>query len=81
MFGQFAVAARGPETYFILEVGESVSVLDHSGPTDLPCLRGDALELVESLSIRAPLPADAPAEWYRVLNGLATVFDSELEIL
>lgn len=77
--GRFAVAASEPDTSFVLEVGESVSVFDHSGPTDLPCLRGETLELVEALSIRAPLPSDTPVEWYRVLNRLATIFDAELE--
>ena len=63
-----------------MEVRESVSVRDVASPKGAPCLQGDAVGLVEALSIRAPLPADAPDEWYRVLNGLATVFDSELDV-
>ena len=62
-----------------MEVGESVSVRDVASTDGAPCLHGDAVDLVEALSIRAPLPADAPDEWYRVLNGLATVFDSDLD--
>jgi hypothetical protein len=45
-------------------------------PVDAPCLRGSAVDLIEALSVRMPLPADAPAEWHRLLNGLATVFDA-----
>ena len=37
----------------------------------------EAVELVEALSLRAPLPADTPVEWRGVLNGLETVFDAE----
>jgi uncharacterized protein (TIGR03083 family) len=77
--GAYAVAADDPEERFLVEVGESVSVRDVASTNGAPCLHGDAVDLVEALSIRAPLPADAPDEWYRVLNGLATVFDSDLD--
>ena len=79
--GEFAVCAREPAASFVLEVGETVAVRDGDTTTDAPCLRGGGVELVEALSIRAPLPADTPEEWYRVLNGLATTFDAELETL
>ncbi len=77
--GEFAVVAGEPATNFVLEVGESVAVRDREATADAPCLRGGGVELVEALSIRAPLPADAPEAWYRVLEGLATTFDAELE--
>lgn len=77
--GVFAVEASDPELCFWLEVGESVTVLDDSGPRDAPCLRGAAVELVEALSLRAPLPSSAPTEWRQLLAGLATAFDSELQ--
>ena len=50
----------------------------HDGaiPSGAPCLRGDAVELVEALSIRAPLPDSAPPEWHELLVGLATAFDT-----
>ena len=38
------------------------------------CLRGDAVELVEVLSIRAQLPDSAPVEWKQMLGGLETAF-------
>ena len=46
---------------------------------DAPCLRGDAADLVEALSVRAALPDGTPDEWHRLVHGLATVFDTELE--
>ena len=37
-----------------------------------------AVELVEALSLRAPLPASTPAPWRQLLAGLATTFDTEV---
>ncbi len=63
---------------FVLEVGESVDVRDGAAPPGAPCLRGDAVTLLEGLSLRVPLPASAPAEWLELLRGLATAFDVEV---
>jgi uncharacterized protein (TIGR03083 family) len=77
--GVFAVEANDPECRFALEVGDSVvTVHDGPVPSDAPCLRGRAVDLVEALSIRAPLTPSVPDEWRQLLTGLATVFDSEL---
>ncbi len=78
--GTFAVVAHDPPIEFTVEVGAAVAVRDvapASAPTtaSAPCLRGRAVELIEALSIRAPLAADAPAEWAQLLGSLATVFD------
>ena len=68
------VATTDPALAVVVDVGESVDV--RLAPTaDRPCLRGEAVDLIEALSIRRPLPADAPPEWHAVLRGLATVFD------
>ncbi len=77
--GTFAVETRDPDLRFTLEVGDSVAVHDSSDTGTAPCLRGDAVELLEALSLRAPLPASAPPEWRALLTGLATAFDSELD--
>ena len=75
--GVFRVEATDPDLSFAVQVGQSVAVRDGSAPGDAPCLRGGAVELVEALSIRAPLPDSTPPEWRRLLAGLATAFDSE----
>jgi uncharacterized protein (TIGR03083 family) len=75
----YAIAASSPDCSFTLEVGDSVVVHDGPAPLDAPCLRGDAVELVEALSLRSPLPAAAPVEWRQLRNGLAAAFDSDLE--
>ena len=74
--GAYVVEVTDPELSFTLDVGESVTVRNGSAPDDPPLLRGDAVELIEALSIRAPLPDSTPAEWRELLRGLETVFDS-----
>lgn len=78
--GVFAVEATDPELRFTVEVGESVIVRDCEAPRDAPRLRGRAVDLIEALSIRAPLPASTPTEWRQLLAGLAAAFDSELQL-
>ena len=72
--GTLAVVATDPDTQFVVEAGRTVVV--HEGPAadDLPCLRGPAVELIEALSVRAPLPAGTPDEWRLMMQGLATAF-------
>lgn len=76
--GSFAVEATDPEIAFVVHVEDSVHLDDDGDRTGLPCLRGDALVLVEALSLRAPLPDDAPVDWQRLLGGLGAAFDNDL---
>jgi uncharacterized protein (TIGR03083 family) len=71
-----AVEATDPDVRFVLEVGGAVAVRSETPPASAPCLRGSTVDLIEALSIRAPLPADAPPEWHQLIGGLATVFDA-----
>lgn len=72
-----AVEATDPDVRFVLRVDDVVSVGDR--PADgLPCLRGDAVTLIEALSLRAPMPASSPHEWTKLLAGLATAFDAAI---
>jgi hypothetical protein len=70
-----AVEASDPAMRFVLTIDESVEVRDGRGPSDAACLRGQAVELTEALSLRSPLPPSAPPAWQRLLGGLATAFD------
>jgi uncharacterized protein (TIGR03083 family) len=72
--GVFAVETTDPDSRFTVEVGDAAAVRDGSGPSDAPRLRGDAVALVEALSIRAPLPDSTPTEWRQLLGGLETAF-------
>jgi uncharacterized protein (TIGR03083 family) len=75
--GTFAITGIDPAVGFQLEVEDTVVLHegrrnDHSVPT----LSGSAVELVEALSLRVPLPEATPQRWRTLLNGLATAFDS-----
>jgi uncharacterized protein (TIGR03083 family) len=73
--GRFAVDASGPDTRFWLEIdGTTVHVHDGAAPPGTPSLRGDAVAILDALSIRAPLPDDAPPAWHDLVGGLATAF-------
>lgn len=70
-----AVEASNPAIRFVLDVDESVSLRDEPAG-EWPCLRGDALELTEALSLRTRLPSSTPPAWTRLLSGLESAFDS-----
>lgn len=70
-----AVEATDPAIRFVVEIDGSVSLRDEAA-AGVPSLRGDALALVEALSLRAPMPTSSPIEWSLLLAGLATAFDS-----
>jgi uncharacterized protein (TIGR03083 family) len=72
--GVFAVETTDPDSRFTVEVGDCAAVREGAGPDDVPRLRGDAVMLVEALSIRAPLPDSTPAEWRQLLGGLEAAF-------
>jgi len=69
-----AVEADSPSSSFVLNLGETVVVQDGIAPLGAPCLSGDSVALIEGISIRAPLPESAPAEWLQLREGLATLF-------
>ena len=74
LVGRFAVEATDPTMCCLLSVGDCVVVRDDIAPPEVPCLRGDAVTLVEALTIRAPMPSAAPPEWLGLLEGLETAF-------
>ena len=75
--GRLSVRASAPDASFELLLGTSVAVVDEPEAPGTPCLHGDAVGLVEGLSLRSPLPSSAPAEWRRALGGLAAAFDAD----
>lgn len=74
---ELAVRATDPSLYCSLAIGESVTIrADYPQPT-APCLEGDAVALVEGLSLRAPFPNGAPVEWQQVIDGFAERFSAD----
>lgn len=73
--GTFALQTQDPDMSIVLEIGDSAVVRDGVEVGTKSVLRGDAVELLEALSVRTPLAADVPDEWRKLLSGLATVFE------
>jgi uncharacterized protein (TIGR03083 family) len=74
--GELALNATDPTFVCSLELDGTVTVRDDCSQTTAPCLAGDAMALVEALSLRAPLPDDAPVEWQNITDGFARVFNA-----
>ena len=76
--GTLALAATDPDVAVVVEDDGRVSVRagEPSGPVDV-VLSGDAVELLEALSIRRPLGIDVPAASAWLVDGLAEVFDAD----
>lgn len=72
--GILEVAASTPDTTFVVEVSDHVHVRTGSATADLR-LTGNAVDLVEALSIRTPLKQSIPDHVSWMVNGLAEVFD------
>jgi len=75
--GAIAVDATNPDSHFVVEIGESVVVRAGDTPADALQLTGPAVELLEALSHRAPLPCRVADHHRWLLSGLAQVFDRE----
>ena len=54
-----AVEATDPAMRFVVEINESVSLRDEEAAADVACLRGDALAMVEALSLRSPMASSS----------------------
>ena len=75
--GVFAIEATDPDIRFTLDVADCVVIRDGVARPDVPTLRGDAVCLIEALSLRRPMPDSSPLEWLRLIAGLATAFDAD----
>lgn len=70
------VAATEPDVAFVVEVGDDgvVSLTAAAAPSAAPVLEGRAVDLVERLSLRAPLPDGTPDAWRDLVRRLAVAF-------
>lgn len=73
--GFLAIEATDPRLHLVIEVGDSVRLGDGCPPAGTPFLCGSAVELVEALSVRIPLPDAAPTLWRDAVAGIAAAFD------
>jgi uncharacterized protein (TIGR03083 family) len=73
--GALVVDVTDPVVRFVVEVGDSVHLHCGATPTGALHLRGDAVVLLEALSVRGQVaPDDVPAEQAWLLDGLASAF-------
>ncbi len=79
--GTIGVEATAPDASFVVNVGPTPEVRERR-PDDVVDvdLRGDAVELIEGLTLRVPLKVETPSEYRWLLGGLASVLDHELEV-
>jgi hypothetical protein len=68
--------ATDPEGRVVVELGERVAIHDRPVQDVTVTLSGRAVDLVEALSARAPLPAGVPDEHRWLVTALAEVFES-----
>jgi uncharacterized protein (TIGR03083 family) len=76
--GAFILDVTDPSAHVVVEVGPSVHVHTGDAPTGAVEVRGDAVELIEVLSVRAPFTLDVPDDKRWMLGGLAQLFDVPL---
>jgi uncharacterized protein (TIGR03083 family) len=77
--GALEIDATDPDAHVVVEVDTTVSVRSGPAPAGALRLAGRAVDLVESLSIRAPLRQTVPEGSRWLLDGLATVFDTDVQ--
>lgn len=74
--GTWNIEASDPDVTAVVEISDHVSVSNgDSAGTEVVRLSGDAVELLEALSLRCPLPPSVPLEARQLLSGLAQTFD------
>jgi uncharacterized protein (TIGR03083 family) len=77
--GALAIDATDPDIHVVVEVGEAVAIRDGAAPDGAVRLTGRTVDLIDMLSIRAPLDQVIPTEGRWMFEGLATVFDTRIE--
>lgn len=72
-----SVDAHMPAVRVTVTIGASITVTEGLPDGDGDnTLRGSTADLIEALSVRAPLPLNTPGPWRVALQGLAAVFDA-----
>jgi len=71
--GELALKVTEPDLDIVIDIGDRVAVRSGTADADL-LLVGRAVDLLEALSIRAPLDQPVPAEHAWMLNGLLETF-------
>ena len=73
--GALGVEVTRPDVRFVVTVDDQVRVTDGAPPLGALVLTGDAVEVLESLSVRAPWRQPIPDDDAWLVAGLAAVFE------
>jgi uncharacterized protein (TIGR03083 family) len=76
--GALALEVTRPDARVVVIVDADVRVVDGDAPEDALVLTGDAVDLLDALSVRAPWSQPIPADQAWLLSGLPEVFDAPL---
>ena len=74
--GTLAVDVTRPDARFVVTVDDAVHVADGEPPPEALVLTGDAVDVLESLSIRVPWRQPIPDDDAWLVDGLADVFEA-----
>jgi uncharacterized protein (TIGR03083 family) len=74
--GTIVLEVTRPAARVVVTVGDAVHVGDGDAPADALVLTGDAVDVLEALSVRAPWRQPIPAEHAWLLAGLTDVFET-----
>jgi uncharacterized protein (TIGR03083 family) len=74
--GALALQVENPAAQVVVTVADSVRVEDRRVPDDALVVRGDAVELVDALSVRRHLPHAVPDDRAWLVGALSEVFES-----
>ncbi len=74
--GALALNVDAPGARVVVIVDDDVRVIDGEAPDGALVIRGDAVDILEALSIRAPWRQPIPPDQAWLLAGLAEVFES-----
>lgn len=72
--GALVIETTDPVARVVVEVGDTVRVHDGPAPDGALVLRGDAVELLEAISVRRPLGQSVPDDQAWLVVGLAEAF-------
>jgi hypothetical protein len=72
--GTYVVDAKDPDARFVVELSGTVRVHAGDAPAGTPALRGSAVDLLEAMSVRAPLDLGEVGDGAWMLGGLVRAF-------
>jgi uncharacterized protein (TIGR03083 family) len=77
--GSLAVETSDPSLHYVVDVGPTIEVHRRPAPAGALTIEGPAVEVIDRLSIRAPLGQPVPEASRWLLGGLAEAFDTRLD--